>query len=615
MRRLMSNTIQTMKRYRQEEQHNCVASFTRSKRPKLMGPLPPQTRNMYYVSATHTRNYTRNDSLVDYLNQYKSGKKRQYKKLGSGSGGVNGGCNSFKRFIMEKGNQFESDLVSYIHNNKVPVTYVSDRINAESIAKTIELMKEGVPVIHSAPVANSQSRTHGIIDLLVRSDYLSLIVEDDPLPSDKKFLKAPNLNGDYHYVVIDVKFSTLPLRADGTHLLNSGSFPCYKVQTWIYNEAIGRIQGYTPDYAYIMGRRWRYTKNGETYYGRRCLDKLGVIDFSTVDSSYSQRAIDAVQWCKDLRKFGHTWTVNPPSRDELYPNMCVDSGEWNTTKATIAENISDVTSIWYCGINHREKLRSQGIESWKDPLCTSTAMGITGARGDTIDAILNINRQDVDKIRPTTIINEKYDWKNSDVCEVFVDFETFTDVFSDTVPRQRKTDHIFMIGVYYCHDNAWKYISFIADSSDDKGEFDVMNDFTMFMALLENPKMWYWHAEPSIWNRSYKRHMTYAYSENWQLGEWCDLAKIFRDEPIVIKGCYKYGLKDVAKAMRSHGMITARIESECGSGLDAAVRAWQVYESTDDPASNHVIKDIEKYNEFDVKVLHEMITYIRLHHQ
>ena len=72
---------------------------------------------------------------------------------------------------------------------------------------------------------------------------------------DKNYYSRP-----YHYIVIDIKFSTLPLRANGKHLLNSGSYPAYKAQCLIYTDAIGLIQGYTSRYAFILGRRWKYTQ-------------------------------------------------------------------------------------------------------------------------------------------------------------------------------------------------------------------------------------------------------------------------------------------------------------------------------------------------------------------
>lgn len=592
-----------------------VADCTRSKRPKLVPGLPPVARRYFWVSATQTRNYMIRDPLVDWLKLTK--KTSQYRSS----------SNEFYEFIMERGNEFEEKLVEYIHEHKIPVVSVSDKITDKSCRRTINLMKQGAPIIHSAPFKNGHKHIRGIIDLLVRSDRLGDLVTENPLPAPLQTHKAPNLNGKYHYVVIDVKFSTLPLRADGRHILNSGSYPAYKAQTWIYNQGIGHIQGYTSPFSFILGRRWTYTTRGERFAGLECLDKLGVIDFNGVDSDYPQRTRDAIQWLKELRRDGKKWTIDPPSREELYPNMCIDSGKWNGDKKAIARKIGDITEVWYCGTKHRQNALSLGIESWRDPECTSEAIGMGGVRGPVVDKIMDINRQDKDKLRPAKIRTEIFDWRTEDN-EMFVDFETFTDIFApfDNLPAQPKTDSLFMIGVYYRDGTQWKYKAFTTNAPTHEEEYRVMDEFVNFVRDQGNPKLWYWYAENMLWHRAENRQLDLHCDlgdvdiiehiiDDWKLDtQWVDLCKLFREEPIVIKDCFKFGLKEVAAAMRKHGMIRSKIESECDSGMTAAVKAWKTYQNSNNPAQDPVIKDISTYNKFDVEVLHEILFYLRRNH-
>jgi hypothetical protein len=190
---------------------------------------------------------------------------------------------------------------------------------------------------------------------------------------------APILKKDYHYIVIDIKFSTLPLRADGVHILNSGSYPAYKAQCLVYTEAVGLIQGFTAPYSFIMGRRWKCNKKGVENYNQTCLNKLGKISYNSVDLDYKQRTNEAIQWVRDVKNIGHTWTINPPSRIELYPNMCVDSGKWNYEKEKISNNIGEITNIWYVGLKQRNIAIKKGIKTWKDRRCSSQKMNINGA--------------------------------------------------------------------------------------------------------------------------------------------------------------------------------------------------------------------------------------------
>jgi hypothetical protein len=86
---------------------------------------------------------------------------------------------------------------------------------------------------------------------------------------------------------------------------------------------------------------------------------------------------------------------------------------------------------------------------------------------------------------------------------------------------------------------------------------------------------------------------------------------MFKSEPIVIKDCFKFGLKPIAAAMRKHGMISVRNDSKCNNGISAMIDAWKTYSNSDNPQNSDTMKDIIKYNEFDCKVLYEILTFLR----
>ena len=607
---------------------SAVAYHTRSQRPTLTGLYRRQVRATCWIAATKTRNFMLNDTLVDWL----ALKDRSWNPRGKRGKKIEN--DSFLGYIMRRGCEFEEELVKHINANQTPIVKVSEKITPETVAETKRLMMSGVPVIHSAPVRNPDDGTQGVIDLLVRSDYLQHIVETCPLTDEEQVIKAPNLNGDYHYVVIDVKFSTLPLRSNGVTLLNSGSYPAYKAQCLIYTDAIGRIQGYTSRYAYIMGRRWKYTSKDVAHHNLTCIDRLGVIDYTGWDKPYVQRTKDALKWVRDLHTEGKNWSVSPPTRDELYPNMCV-KGVWDSEKKQIADDLAEITSLWYCGVKNRQKAFDNNVKSWRDPRCTSDTIGQHGVRGSTIDAMLEINRQDDIKISPAVIKNDAHEWK-SDVNEVYVDFEMFTDLFApfNEIPHQRKTDMMFMIGVYhrsFKDPDVWTYTSFIAKEATYDEEFRIMDEFTGLIADLGNPKLWYWFAEKRQWNTSECRQFDRAkqaenfeekavmrsdhISDNWSDLDWCDLMDVFKQEPVVLKDCFAFGLKEISAAMRKHGMITTKIDSECDNGLKAMIKAWDCYKSEENPDKCAVMKDIEVYNKFDCKVLWDMHTYLRENHR
>ena len=592
-----------------------VFNNTRSKRPRLSEPLYSNDINNY-VPASHVYNYMVNDTLVDWL------------KFSSRSRNVSNtfrpkNKDNFNEYILERGILFEENIVKYINVNIHPVVKVSEYITSQNCEQTLYLMKNGTPIIHSAPVINNYNKTKGVIDLLVRSDYINNITTLESLSEEEKIRKAPKLNNPYHYVVVDIKFSTLPLRSDGKHLQNTNSFCAYKSQLLIYTQAIGRLQGYTPPYAFILGRRSKYTKGGITNTTYNSLERLGRIDYKKLDKEYWTKTKKAINWVRNVKQNSYNWTCKPPSRVELYPNMCKDSDIWNKEKNEIAEEIGEITMIWNVGQKHRNNALKKGIYSWHDPNCTSEILGITGKNALIIDKIMNINRQNDIKILPKKIKNNKHNWKNNKN-NLYIDFETMSDIFSDfnQLPIQNKTDMIFMIGVGWHENNKWHYNSYICSNATYEEEFRIMDEFISFIRSRNDPVLNYWCAEATFWDKAENRqfnltndiHRKNHISDNWKIKKWCNLYDIFREDSIVIKDCFNFGLKSIARAMQKHKMITTKLETDCTSGISAMVKASNCYKNNSDPINSEVMQDISKYNEFDCKVLWEIITYLRNNH-
>ena len=586
-----------------------VCNHTRSKKPRIIVP-----EHLEYVSATDIHNYMVDDTLVDWL------KLQKYKSFSQYSCRVLERDN-FTDFIMQKGHDFEEKVVFYIDKNICKVTHISPYITQASLNKTIQLMKAGSPIIHSVPVLNDTNGTKGVIDLLVRSDYINKLCSQKVIDDDMINKKAPYLTGNYHYIVVDVKFSTLPLRSDGIHLQNIDDYSAYKAQLLIYTQAIAQIQGFNPKYAFILGRRWKYTKKSVVYSNNNCLERLGKIDYDNVDISYIESTIKAIKWVKTVRKNAYKWSVTPPSCIELYPNMCRDSGNWNKEKKEIADNIGEMTSIWCVGQKHRNNAIQKGITSWRDSRCNTSIMDFTGKKASTVDKILDINRQSNDKIRPAKITNNLFNWKDASN-NLYIDFETLADCSSDfsELPLQENKQLIFMIGVGWTENDDWKYINFTCRKNSLEEEFRIMNEFSHFVISRNNPKLVFWCAEQQFWERSLKVQLNnknyvdrLQILNKWKFNNWCDLCMVFRNEPVVLKGSHNFGLKNVANAMYTHGMITVQLESECKNGMTAMVQALKLYNSGIDVDTSTVMMDIKKYNEFDCKVLQQILNFFIKH--
>lgn len=558
-----------------------------------------------FVFATQLKNFMSNDSLSDYL-EFINGKKTNH--------------NDFDTFIMKSGIEFEDKIVDFIDKNKLNIVKVSDKFSEIGCKDTIKYMKLGIPVLHSAPVKNLSNNTGGIIDLLVRSDYINKFFDNFPLTDKETKISSPLLNTEYHYIVIDIKFMTMNLTSKNDNLLNSNNIPFYKAQCLIYTNAISKIQGYSSRYAFILGRGWKNkSKSTSSNYA---LNKLGKIDYKVFDSKIINKTKKAVSWIRKLRKKGHKWDIKNTQMIELFPNMC-NISNYQKEKQQICEEKCDITQIWNCSVKHRDTCFSDKIYSWKNKKCNSKTLGIKGKNSKLVDKIININRCDKTLISPEKIKNNTFGWKNKNCNNVFVDFETFTSIFDDfsTLPYSKNSSMIFMIGVGYTNeDGIWIYKNFTCLGRNYNEEYRIMNEFIQFLESRNNPNLYHWSpAEKSFWKSAEQRQFKLNKNNpeklkniinNFKLDKfWCDFAKFFKDSEIVIKGCFNYGLKNIAKSMYDNNMIKTNLESDCDSGLSAMINANTYYKNI--VVFNNIIKDIKKYNEFDCKVIWDIFNYIR----
>jgi hypothetical protein len=597
-----------------------------------------RNRNWHnWVSATSVKNWLLSDPLIDYLEEYgfeecisKEKLDRSStttltvpKKVSTTKAAINilSDTDSFLHYIMNKGIEFERSVYDYFkqrYPNDITtiITDYAEARNPESVKSTFDAMMNGVPIIYQGVLYNDENKTYGIPDLLVRSDWLNILFLNQPVPNKDIKISAPFLKKQYHYRVIDIKWSTLRLRADGNHLLNCNRYPAYKGQLWIYTNALGALQGYNPNVAYILGRKWCYTTCGIKYNGSNRFEKLGIVDFSSVDLEYNNKTKDAITWIKELRTHGHLWSLNPPSRPELYPNMAnYNDGEWHNVKEQLADDIKEITSLWMCGPKNRQIAHNAGIMKWTDPNCTPKMLGIKGdVVAPILSTILEVNTNTNNNILPDIIINNEHNWQNKSKLEFFVDIEYLNDAMLE---EEKLNSLTFMLGLGYVVNNKWNYKCFVTNDLSIESEKKITNQFYNFINKQtrsaakyfksnEIPNIYHWSStEYNFFNKEKKEGVV-----SQQL-RWVDMLKIFKDEPIAIRGALKYGLKEISGAMHKLGYI-ADTWSECDikDGRQAMVLAKKYYIHRDKSIMNR----ITQYNESDCKSMYNIITYLRKHH-
>ena len=595
-----------------------------------------------WISATQIHNYIMKDPLLDWLKLYYSQFSSSHSHYTYTQNSLSKSEYNFTSYIMEQGCIFEKKILKLLTKKfgSHRIASIKGETNPRDINKvkdTLKAMKKGYPIIHSGVLHNPKNKTFGIPDLLVRSDWFNYLIDQSPLTESMINISAKKLKTNYHYRVIDIKFTSLLLRADGLHLLNSGFFPAYKSQLLIYNQALSELQGYTPNQVYILGRQWKYTSKGESHNNNACFDKLGIIDYSGIDLEYINLTEKALSWIRDVRSpSAKNWNIlkYPLHRWELYPNMCNGHDyPWHGVKEQIAKETKELTSLWMVGPKNRALALQNDICQWVDKSCTPSSLGIKGEKlSPVLSAIININRDEKDiKILPKYIKNNLNNWKHQDKIEFFVDFETCNGAVSSIkkLPAAKTGTLVFMIGVGYITPDTkiWEMQDFTVDRLTFDEEAKICKEFSTFILEtskkygVKQPRCIHWaRAEDIMWTEAVDRHD--PISDQWKSWkwDWLDLLAVFKAEPIVIESCMSFGLKDVAKAMKKHGFIETAWDkdSDCIDGQSAMVAACKAHNQARKYGISmrqiDVMKQIVKYNEVDVRVLYEIITYLRTNH-
>ena len=583
------------------------------------------------VAASSIRNYMLNDPLIDFLKEYNINSLDSVpSRIPNSKSNCNYNIDIFTKHIMDSGIEFENELIELIKKNHT-VIKVADFIHSkkpEKFNETIKLMKQGIPIIYQGVLHDYENKTFGIPDLIVRSDYINKLMGYDVISEEESKKGSPNLKVNYHYKIIDIKHSNVPLRADKTHILNSDSIPAYKGQLYIYTIALNKVLGIDINKAYIWGKKYTYESRGIKYEQTKFLNKLGVIDYDNVDSEYVTQTKNAIEWIQTLRNEGRNWKLLPiPCRGELFPNMKNEKdGHYHKIKNELNNTICEITNVWYCGIKRRQSAHSHQVYGWNDPRCTSKIMGFTpGKISSTIDQILNINRQSSDLIMPNKIKYDRINWKDthSNTIEFYLDFETFNSNFGsiikDGVISYNSNQFIFMIGIGYIKNDKWIFKTFLMKNKTAKAEYEMFEKFMLYISDVlkkenkKQAKMYHWsYAEVGAYKNFKSRHMDETICDSHI--SFYDLNKVFISEPVTVQGALDFSLKTIAKALNKHKLIDSvwDTSSPCSNGLNAMILANNLYEKNYvDIESEPIMKEIIYYNEIDCKVMWEIHKLIR----
>ena len=585
-----------------------------------------------WVSATRSRNHVLGDPLVDWLDRY--GELKGYEKDRPDP------RTDYLGFIFRKAREFETRVVDHLrhfHAGGVRIIVSPDAPPSESVSlaaaeATWEAMTEGIPIIFQGALRDAHHRVYGSPDLLIRSDVL-ISMFPGCLGPGQAAVPAPDLDiGDVHYVIVDIKYSTLKFNARATGLLNGGSTPAYKAQVFLYNRALGHLQGHHPPQAFLLGRGWSRIQKGVTERSNNCMDRLGPVrmDEEYRDETWQVHASRAVKWIRKMRCFGRDWEAVPATVEELRPNANGNPGHWKSAVQQIVAETEDLTQLWGVGVGKRRNANRAGLFRWTDHRVTPESLNMGGNAARTLGALLKVNRQpDAPAVLPQRIGSARSEWIITPQLEFYVDFETVSNLDDDFArfPLKKGQPLIFMIGCGHIEMGEWRFESFIADQLTEPDEASIVEAWLAHMNSVRdrinpdtNPKVIHWSAaEASSLENAYNsaRNRQPSRQNKWANPNWFDfLSRVIRAEPVAVRGSFGFGLKAVTNALYSHGLIDCHWDTGPTDGLGAMVGAWwcqgQINQGREERLIDlELMKQIRAYNEVDCRTMMETITYLR----
>lgn len=620
-----------------------IAALTRRDDGSVEDPATPEAWDAW-VSAGRTRNFLTDDPLLDWLHRYgeAAGFQRDDELEGFDP------RTDFRAFVFEQGRRFEDGVLRLI-GERFPITRIAtgpeDAQRLEQAEATVAAMLAGAPVIAQAVLRNPEDRTYGVADLLVRSDVLNAIVPGT-LDEAAAGIGAPSLGSmdsrapagaparpAWHYRVVDVKFHTLELNVNRT--ARPGDALPYMAQVWVYNEALGRIQGYRPPAAFLLGRSW---KSG-TARGTGCLERLARVDHDAVGDTGTGEPLasltrTALDWIRRLRVEGAAWRVLPePSVPELYPHARnTRDAPWHAAKRQIATALGELTLLPGMTPERRRAAHARGIHRWDQPGVSAAALDVADRYAAGCDGVLAANRPDRSAGPP--VLPERIDgvgsaWRRPAALEFFVDFETVSNLADDftRLPQVGGQVLIFQVGCGHREDGEWRFRQWTVDRLTESEEAGLIGRWIEHMDGLRlarglgwgDVRIVHWSgAETSSFETAYNSARTRHGRPDWPALPWFDvLVNVVRPAPVTVRGAFDFGLKSIAKGMHAAGLIETTWMDGPTDGLGAMVGAWwcdaEAARTAEPMSSLDLMREIGRYNEVDCRAMLEIVEWLRAH--
>ncbi len=501
-----------------------------------------------WVSAAETYHWCQDDPLIDWLNAYGT-------KAGFVADSHRPGYDKqfdYLRFVGSQSWAFRRAVVAWLTAKsqlRMIATNPSQARDPAKVEQTLAAINEGVAIIAHAVLWDEQARMTAVPDLLVRSDVLEQLFGDHHTAVPQTGTETT------HYVIVDIKFVTVHVLKDGTASLEH--LPSM-VQNWICNQALGKMQGYTPPASYFVGRDLFRTPARVNH----------------ADPQLGRLATEAADWIRRLRKEGASWNPLPvPSVPELRPNMKATSdSEWHAAKREIALAQHDLTLLPFVGPERRARAAASGITRWDDPALSADTFGFGDSQeGRRVEFVLFANRSTGDRaVFPVLLLSNGGHWQQPARLELFVIVQKVEDQADDfsRVPERGGAAVFFMITWGFLdRDGRWQTGQLVANDLSPAAEAEMITAWQSELdrlaelhgVRLRDIRLFHWGGQETL-----------VPDLHW----FPLLRNLIHVEPVTVRGAFGFGLPEMAQAFHAQGLIESALPDQPRDPLAAMAGAW-----------------------------------------
>jgi hypothetical protein len=515
-----------------------------------------------YCSVSNIKNWLLNDPILDYLKLYGDKNKQSSTFFNQ--------CD-FSSFILDMGNKYEEVVVNNLINkceiNELSYCTVERKTGYQS---TKEALAKKIDVIFQAQVKDWNRNVTGYPDIMIKKSALMKIFDMSNV-NDKIKVKL-NAIKDNDYIIIDIKYSSLD-STDGILDEKSKYHRYIKSQICMYS-ILGKCK---PNLAFIISKDLSSIVTPIAFF----IDEPLVIDCTK-----------GVNWYFKVIKEGMNWSLD--KEEDVYqilPNMNnVYDSEWRDYKREIAIKYKEISLISGIGDNLRDKLRSNNIYTYDNPLFIET-LGKCIDKESKMFKRICIIRDNL--LNPTNILFKNELSSLTSTTYVYIDIETCTKF---TLTNENR-NYLISISIHY--NGVSK--CFIVDELSQANEEVIINEFKNELQMLSKDKDIVLVHYSSVEDKFFKRiNIDYPSIDLYSILT-NEFDKVNED---VVKLCvYDLSLKSVVNKLKD-------VYGECKikNGLEV-LAAYQ--KEINDEIKNEIIK----YNIADciaLQVLHSYFIQIKL---